>query len=66
MTPDFIVKTRLGAAIFTTDDRKKAVAEANRLRDEFPGCYVTEFIQPPPVERRIWSDRSHLRLVGAA
>ena len=51
---DYIIRTRLGAPIYTTDDRRKAVAEAARLRDTYPGCYLVEVVT---TERRIWTDR---------
>ena len=54
---DFVLRTRLGAPIFTTDDKGRALSEAYRLRDTYPGAYVVEVFTPPPIERRIWTDR---------
>jgi hypothetical protein len=65
VTPSFILRTRYGVAIYTTDDRRKALAEAMRQRDDFPGCYLVEQVIPPPVERKIWTDRQSRQATDA-
>lgn len=64
MSSNFILKTRYGAPIYTTDDRRKALAEAMRQRETYPGLYLVEEIVPPPVERRIWTDRQGSNVVA--
>lgn len=54
---DFIIKTRIGTPIYTTSDKSLALSEVNRLRETYPGLYLIEVFTPPPVERRIWTDR---------
>lgn len=65
MRIDFELRTAAGARICTFSERSRAVAEAGRVADEFPGLKVVRVEHLAPIERTVWT-AARLRLVESA
>lgn len=61
---DYELRSAAGILIFTTPDKDLAMKEARSKAETFPGLKI-EAVERFENRRRIWSDRSHLRLVAS-
>lgn len=62
---DYHVVNAVGTVLYTSPDKDLAKDYARANGATFPGLRVQEVIVTE-TRRTVWSDRSHLRLVGAA
>lgn len=62
---EYEIRSAAGVLIFTTPDKDLAMKEARAKAETFPGLRI-EGVERFETRRRVWSDRSHLRLVANA
>lgn len=53
---DYVVRTAVGAALYTTDSQDLALKFARENRERWPGLYV-ETVTVNTTTRRLWTDR---------